>query len=129
METGKKYDADYVLGHSAQELERLSTQARLYEPFTVQFFRNAGIQAGMRVLDVGCGSGDVSFLVALVGPTGQVVGVDRAPSCGGDIQWSFVGSSVAEHPVSQGRPERNGIRRAVRRRSRPHGADVLPQSS
>jgi SAM-dependent methyltransferase len=81
METGKKYDADYVLGHSAQELERLSTQARLYEPFTVQFFRNAGIQAEMRVLDVGCGSGDVSFLVArMVGPTGQVVGVDRAPA-------------------------------------------------
>ncbi len=81
METGKQHDAEYVLGHSAQELERLSTQARLYEPFTVQFFRGAGIQPGMRVLDVGCGSGDVSFLTArLVGPTGQVVGVDRAPA-------------------------------------------------
>jgi SAM-dependent methyltransferase len=33
----------------------------------------------MRVLDVGCGSGDVSLLAAeLVGRTGEVIGVDRA---------------------------------------------------
>jgi ubiquinone/menaquinone biosynthesis C-methylase UbiE len=81
MANEHKRDADYVLGHSAQELERLSTQARLYEPFTMQFFRDAGIKAGMRVLDVGCGSGDVSFLAArMVGPMGEVVGVDRAPA-------------------------------------------------
>jgi SAM-dependent methyltransferase len=34
---------------------------------------------GMRVLDVGCGSGDVAFLAAqFVGPGGEVVGVDQA---------------------------------------------------
>ena len=34
----------------------------------------------MRVLDIGCGVGDVSFLAAeLVGPTGTVVGIDRNP--------------------------------------------------
>jgi len=37
----------------------------------------AGIGAGMNVLDVGCGVGDVSFLAGeLVGPEGSVVGVD-----------------------------------------------------
>src|SRR5262249_66897 len=41
-------------------------------------FQQAGISRGMRVLDVGCGSGDVAFLTAdLVGPSGKVVGVDR----------------------------------------------------
>ena len=81
MDTEHTHDAPYILGHSAQELERLGTQARLIEPLTRQLFRDAGITAGMRVLDVGCGSGDVSFLVAnMVGPTGQVVGVDRAPA-------------------------------------------------
>jgi ubiquinone/menaquinone biosynthesis C-methylase UbiE len=34
----------------------------------------------MRVLDLGCGAGDVTFVAAeLVGPDGSVVGVDRSP--------------------------------------------------
>lgn len=79
MDVEQAQNAAYVLGHSAHELERLINQARLYEPFTAQVFRDAGITTGMRVLDVGCGSGDVSFLAArMVGPTGQVVGIDRA---------------------------------------------------
>jgi SAM-dependent methyltransferase len=45
---------------------------------TERLFRDAGIGAGMRVLDVGCGYGAVSFLVAgLVGASGSVVGIDR----------------------------------------------------
>ena len=69
----------YALGHSEQELERLSRQARTFEPFTRQLLQQAGINTGMRVLDVGCGSGDVAFLTAeLVGPTGVVIGADRA---------------------------------------------------
>jgi SAM-dependent methyltransferase len=71
----------YVLGHSDRELERLRAQARLIDPITRQFFREAGIVRGMRVLDVGSGAGDVAFLVAeLVGDTGEVVGMDRVPS-------------------------------------------------
>jgi SAM-dependent methyltransferase len=71
----------YVLGHSDRELERLSAQARLLEPITRQFFVEAGIVSGMRVLDVGTGAGDIAFLAAdLVGDTGEVVGVDRAPA-------------------------------------------------
>jgi SAM-dependent methyltransferase len=41
---------------------------------------DAGLTAGMRVLDLGSGAGDVALLAAdLIGPTGQVVGVDRDP--------------------------------------------------
>ena len=70
----------YALGHSDRELDRLSAQARLIDPITRQFFREAGIAPGMRVLDVGSGAGDVAFLLAeLVGDSGDVVGVDRAP--------------------------------------------------
>jgi hypothetical protein len=34
MDTSQTHDAEYVLGHSAQEFERLINQAQLYEPFT-----------------------------------------------------------------------------------------------
>jgi 2-polyprenyl-3-methyl-5-hydroxy-6-metoxy-1,4-benzoquinol methylase len=69
----------YVLGHSERELERLATQARMVDPFTRHFFQAAGIVPGLRVLDVGCGPGDVSFLAAqLVGEGGEIIGVDRA---------------------------------------------------
>jgi hypothetical protein len=61
----------YALGHSDEELERLRVQSRFVEPITRQFFQEAGISAGMRVLDVGSGAGDVAFLTAdLVGETG-----------------------------------------------------------
>jgi SAM-dependent methyltransferase len=77
----------YPLGHSQHELRRLSRQAQAFEPFTRQLFQQAGIAPGMRVLDVGCGGGDVAFLVAdLVGPAGEVVGVDRVPSA---LQWAI----------------------------------------
>jgi SAM-dependent methyltransferase len=71
-------DPAYVLGHSERELERLRTQARLIEPVTRSFFLEAGLAPGMRVLDFGSGAGDVAFLAAeLVGPTGEVIGIDR----------------------------------------------------
>jgi SAM-dependent methyltransferase len=75
-----KLSGPYVLGHSTDELDRLTRQARLIEPITRSFFVGAGIGPGMRVLDVGSGVGDVAFLTAeLVGGTGEVVGADRAP--------------------------------------------------
>jgi len=78
-------DADakpgYILGHSEREIARLKAQAAELDPITRRFLREAGIVPGMRVLDVGSGAGDVAFLAAeLVGPTGEVVGVDLAPA-------------------------------------------------
>lgn len=48
------------------------------QDFTQRLLLDAGIREGMTVLDAGCGSGDVSFLLAeLVGEKGQVVGFDH----------------------------------------------------
>ena len=70
-----------MLGHSAFELERLARQERLIGSMTRDYFVEAGIAPGMRVLDVGSGTGMVAFLAAeLVGPTGEVIGTDLAPA-------------------------------------------------
>src|SRR5689334_11430544 len=70
-------DTDYAFGRSRAEYDRLIEQAELFRPLTERMLLAAGIARGMQVLDVGCGVGDVSFLVAaLVGPEGSVVGVD-----------------------------------------------------
>src|SRR5712692_4665038 len=70
---------EYSLGHSAAEQERLQRQAGYLRGITESIWRIAGIAPGMRVLDVGCGVGDTTFLAAdLVGPGGFVIGMDRS---------------------------------------------------
>lgn len=86
MKQTTSQQATYAPGHSEEELKRLSRQAQAFEPFTRQLFQQAGITAGMRVLDVGCGSGDVALLAAdLVGPSGEVIGADRATAA---VDWA-----------------------------------------
>ena len=70
-------DTDYALGRSKAEYNRLIEQAEMLRPLTERLLRAAGIGPGMHVLDIGCGAGDVSFLVSeIVGPQGSVVGID-----------------------------------------------------
>ena len=72
---------DYPLGYSEQESRRLAERGALLEPLTRDLLQRAGLGPGMRVLDIGCGVGDVSLLAAtLVGAHGTVLGIDRAPS-------------------------------------------------
>lgn len=69
----------YVFGNSNTELQRLINQSKHFGELTEDVLRKAGIEPGMRVLDVGCGSGDVSFLLAkMVGTGGMVIGVDKS---------------------------------------------------
>ena len=70
---------EYILGHSPDELRRLMLQADVLRPITERLLKEAGLKPGMRVLDLGCGAGDVAMLAAdLVGPKGRVVGIDRS---------------------------------------------------
>src|SRR5882724_8104200 len=70
----------YALGHEDREIDRLQFQSRIIEPVTQRLIRECGIGPGMRVLDIGCGAGDVSMLLAeAVGDTGSVVAFDREP--------------------------------------------------
>jgi ubiquinone/menaquinone biosynthesis C-methylase UbiE len=71
--------ANYALGHSPAEIRRLGIQAAIIRPITMRLLQGLGIFPGMRILDVGCGAGDVAMLAAeLVGKSGMVVGIDQS---------------------------------------------------
>jgi ubiquinone/menaquinone biosynthesis C-methylase UbiE len=98
----------YVMGHDDRERRRLSLQASILNPLSEQLLRRAGVSAGLRVLDIGCGVGELSMVAArLVGRRGSVTGIDidegalalaaeRARGQGFD-HVSFVHSDVATY--------------------------------
>jgi SAM-dependent methyltransferase len=80
VQEGHSATDNYLLGHTPQAIQRLLLLGQIYQPFTRRMFVEAGITAGMQVLDVGCGPGDVSLIAAdLVGETGSVLGIDASP--------------------------------------------------
>jgi len=85
----------YPLVQTEDEFERLIEQGQFYGELTERVLLAAGIREGMRVLDVGCGAGDVSFLLArLVGPSGSVFGVDRSSAAIGSAQKRASGAGL-----------------------------------
>jgi ubiquinone/menaquinone biosynthesis C-methylase UbiE len=71
--------APYILGHGSEEHRRLMLQPRFIGELTEAVLARAALSEGMNVLDVGCGTGDVSILAAaFVGPGGNVLGTDQS---------------------------------------------------
>jgi SAM-dependent methyltransferase len=72
---------NYPFADRAAEDERLVVQGALFDPLTRRLLQQAGLEPGMRVLDLGSGAGNVARLAAeLVGPRGSVVGIERDPA-------------------------------------------------
>ncbi|WP_256840488.1 class I SAM-dependent methyltransferase [Ornithinimicrobium faecis] len=70
----------YAFSTRTDEERRLQAQSASFDPLTQRLFNEVGLAPGMRVLDLGCGVGNVSRLAAaMVGPDGSVLGVDRDP--------------------------------------------------
>jgi len=70
----------YVIRGGTAGYQRLQMLARRHRPGTLEVLRLAGIRPGMRCLDLGCGSGDVTFALArLAGPDGSATGLDMDP--------------------------------------------------
>jgi SAM-dependent methyltransferase len=68
---------EYVLATGNAAAHRLKLLNNIYGPGGRRVLVEAGIRRGMRVADLGCGTGMVTQLLAeLVGPEGEVVGVD-----------------------------------------------------
>ena len=80
MVTEARQDARYVLGSSLSEHERLVRQAGLIADSMRHMLTEAGVGPGMRVLDVGCGMGDVSLVAStFVGTSGHITACDANP--------------------------------------------------
>lgn len=57
--------------------DRLRVLAAARRASTLELFQLAGLRPGMRCVDLGCGSGDVTLeMAALAGPAGWVAGID-----------------------------------------------------
>jgi 2-polyprenyl-3-methyl-5-hydroxy-6-metoxy-1,4-benzoquinol methylase len=67
----------YVIRGGRAGYDRLQVLTRDRWPTIRALFARAGVGAGMRCVDLGCGGGEVTFeLAKLVAPGGDVVGVD-----------------------------------------------------
>ena len=74
-------EGECLLRTDQEELTRMGLQHSLWRPVAEDLWEAAKIDAGMRVLDLGCGPGDASMdLAERVGPEGSVLAIDRSSS-------------------------------------------------
>jgi predicted O-methyltransferase YrrM len=67
----------YVISGGKEGKERLKLISQVLLPTTSQLLQTVGLGQGMKCLDVGCGGGFVTLLMAsMVGPQGKAVGID-----------------------------------------------------
>lgn len=67
----------YILATGGKDLRRLQLLHQVYRPGTEALFRRVGLRDGLRVVEVGCGTGNTACWVAeQVAPNGSVVGID-----------------------------------------------------
>ncbi len=68
---------NYVIEGGAAGRDRLRLLSEVMDPFTRALIARVGIPPGVRCLDVGCGGGEVTYILAdAVGDEGAVLGVD-----------------------------------------------------
>ena len=77
MNTSK--EIDYVLGTHDAEIGRLHLQHGIWRELVHDCWTRAGISAGQRIIDIGCGPGFASVdLADCVGSRGEVIGIERS---------------------------------------------------
>jgi ubiquinone/menaquinone biosynthesis C-methylase UbiE len=114
----------------------LAAQALAIWPQEEPIFRRHGLTEGARVLDAGCGTGEISSRLATLFPTANVVGVDilegplaiaRARHAALAPRLSFKQASIFELPFADGAHALTVCRHVLQ--SIPHSARALAELS
>src|SRR5438132_6693332 len=67
----------YMYGQGSEfEFQRLVRQGAMFESMTRETFTRAGLSRGMRVLDIGCGVGEVARIASDLVGNGRIVALD-----------------------------------------------------
>lgn len=89
----------YLLGHDDREHSRLGEQHLLWREILLEPLRHAGLAPGARVLEVGCGPGDLLHdLAAMAGP---VIGIELDPKAAAVARSRVPDATIVEGDVMQ----------------------------
>jgi SAM-dependent methyltransferase len=92
------------------EVERYQLMAEAARQAEADLWEAAGMVAGARVADVGCGPGAMlAALAAAVGPAGQVTALDADPEAVAAATALVAAAGLANIAVHQGRAEATGL--------------------
>lgn len=100
----------YTLRLSEAELSRYRMMAEVARKAEADLWAAAGIRAGARVADVGCGPGAMLAVLAdMVGPDGRVSGVDGDEEAVRHAQAAIDAEGLAQADVHVGRADQTGL--------------------
>jgi ubiquinone/menaquinone biosynthesis C-methylase UbiE len=103
----------YLLGRGEAEEARLKRQIADLAPDSDAQFEKIGINAGERILDLGCGTGGTLHLLSKrVGPTGSVLGIERSPHFVGLARRFVADHALPQVEVREGDAYNTGLPRA-----------------
>jgi len=113
MSNRKPLPEEYLLGHSANEEERLRRQPQELAPDSTQLLDQLNIRPGDRAIDIGCGPhGILDLLSERVGTNGKVVGVERNESTVQLARQFLAENGLRNVEVRQGDAKATGLPRA-----------------
>ncbi len=70
----------YILATGGKDVQRLRLLHEVYGPGTQALLKRVGLRDGQRVVEIGCGTGNIACWVAQqVAPGGSVIGIDISP--------------------------------------------------
>jgi SAM-dependent methyltransferase len=103
-------DRRYPLELDQAEVERYRTMAEAARQAEADLWEPAGLVAGARVADVGCGPGAMlPALAAAVGPEGQVTAVDADPEAVAAATALVAAAGLGNVAVREGRADATGL--------------------